>query len=79
MSGVGRATRIAIVKSSMEPTTMSNETLQDLAYELRKAELELENKIAAERLQMAINSRSMRRLEVPLGGLFADQGSLFED
>ena len=58
---------------------MSNETLQDLAYELRKAELELENKIAAERLQMAINSRSMRRLEVPLGGLFADQGSLFED
>ena len=51
--------------------------MSELAYELRRAELEIEAKISAERMQMAMRSRSSRRLEVPIGGLFADQGSLF--
>ena len=52
--------------------------MRDVAYELRKAELEAESTIATERMKLAMKSRSGRRIEVPTGGLFADdQGVLF--
>ena len=60
----------------MDPVVQES-LMSELAYELRRAELEIEAKISAERMQMAMRSRSSRRLEVPIGGLFADQGSLF--
>lgn len=52
--------------------------LRDVAYELRRAELEEENRIAKARMDLAMRCRSARRVEVPLGGLFAAQPGLFD-
>lgn len=60
-----------------EPEPLVVAEMRDVAYELRKAELEAENTIATERMKLAMKSRSARRIEVPTGGPFADQGVLF--
>jgi hypothetical protein len=60
----------------IDPTVQAS-LLAEVAFELRKAELEAEAKIAKERMDLAMRSRSARRVEVPAGGLFEVQGSLF--
>ena len=51
--------------------------MRDLAYEMRRAELLQESMIAGDRMRLAMKSKSARRLDVPMGGLFEEQGDLF--
>jgi hypothetical protein len=51
--------------------------MRDLAYEMRRAELLQQSMISGDRMRLAMRSKSARRLEVPMGGLFEEQTSLF--